>query len=186
MNKRGWGLPEMIILSAIIIIALIIAAFNIKKLSSTIDAPHIETTEEETNKDITVDNKNDKEDEDNEKNEEINENEINNDDKDEENTNDTNNNYEQKNNEEYLSIEGKMVEAAIRYITNNYNITNKATIIVDKSHLIEQDKNLENDMSNYNCNGYVTVTSDSINNYYTPYLKCDSYTTSGYNSTYAN
>lgn len=183
MNKRGWGMPEMIILSAVIIIALVIAAFNIKKLTGRIDVPHIGIGEEEANKDITVDNKEDKDKNDNE---ETNTSETNNDEKNEENTNETNNNYEQKNNGEYLAIEGKMVEAAIKYITNNYTITNKATIIVDKSHLIEQDKNLENDMSNYNCDGYVTVTSDSINNYYTPYLKCDSYTTSGYNSTYDN
>lgn len=183
MNKRGWGMPEMIILSAVIIIALVIAAFNIKKLTGRIDVPHIGIGEEEANKDITVDNKEDKDKNDDE---ETNTSETNNDEKNEENTNETNNNYEQKNNEEYISIEGKMVEAAIKYITNNYTITNKATIIVDKSHLIEQDKNLENDMSNYNCDGYVTVTSDSINNYYTPYLKCDSYTTSGYNSTYDN
>lgn len=171
MNKKGWGLPEMIILSSIIIMALLIACLNIKKLDNDINRinSNSEKNEEEKNK-TNYNNTNSS--------------------KDDSNT-DINNNVDTNKDivndiAKYLSIETQMVDSATEYIDNNYIISSQDTVIVDKIHLIEQDHELENNMSTYNCNGYVRVVSDGTSNYYTPFLKCDSYTTSGYNENYNN
>ena len=56
--------------------------------------------------------------------------------------------------------------------------------VVDNSHLIDEDVSLTNDMSNNNCLGYVKVTNDSVNFYYTAYLKCDDYISDDYDNSY--
>lgn len=167
MNKKGWGLPEMILLSSIIIMALMIVVINVKKISNNINTPNNNTEKANSN------SKN-------------NDNEISRSENNNSTTNDNSNSNKQtnSNNLNITSIESKMINEAKKYIDNNQLYNNIGSIIVDKSHLIEQDEDLKNEMTNENCNGYVKVDNDGTNNYYTPYLKCDLYLTEGYNDLY--
>ena len=159
MDNKGWGLPEMLILSAIIIFALMIAVINIKKLGNNIEANSSKITKEENV--ITSNEEGPTSDEP-----------------------DSSLQTDIKNNDSYVDIENKMIKASQQYIEQNFTIEDNITIIVDESHLIEQDSTLSDDMSKDNCGGYVKVTNDNINFYYTPYLKCDNYVSDGYNNSY--
>jgi len=168
MNRNGWGLPEMIILSTVILIALFVATLNAKRLSKEINHP--QTT---VKKEIVNTNKVNKEGHNNTSSEDNNKNSS--------NTNSLNDN-ENIDESVYTNIENKMVNSSIEYIKNKYSTVNKVNIIVNYQQLLELDKTLNEEMSKYNCKGYVKVHFDEINDYYTPYLKCNNYMTSGYDS----
>jgi len=97
------------------------------------------------------------------------------------------NNTNYKNNEVYINIENKMNLLSQRYIYNMYqNEVGETTIIVDMSHLLEQDneKEIESIINEYSCRGYSKVYKIETNIYYDSYIDCDEYTTSGFEGFY--
>lgn len=169
MNNKGWGLAQMLILSSILIIALLIASINSKRLEKNIEGNStqstIENKKEETNIDteINTSNKNDNN-----------------------NSNNTNNNTQTNtsNNQKFITIEGSMVTSAQKLVSNNsINISNDILIVKDE-HLFEQDSDLKTEMDKYNCKGYIKIYNENNNIHYIPYINCNNYITSGYESSY--
>ena len=79
----------------------------------------------------------------------------------------------------YQLIEQKMNKASIKYIEIYYKDIGDSGVIVDKQHLLELDDTLEKEMSKDNCKGYVEVKKIDNTIGYTPYLKCNNYSTNG-------
>ena len=157
LNNKGWGLSDYLIILSVIIIALFVTSVLIIRLSNGLkENMRPGLTKETSNVDT--------------------------------------NNTEEKINEEtttdevnYQTIEQKMNSAAVKYIETYYNNTvGDSGIIVDKQHLLELDSSIETEMSKDNCKGYVEVKKANDKTAYTPYLKCDNYSTSGVKDYYLN
>ena len=156
LNNRGWGLSDFLLIGSVIIICLLFASVMVIRLTNGLK------------ENLRVNNTNTEEKaETNDKQEET----INND------TTPIN----------YSDLENRLSKDAIKYVEEVYknNISNNL-FIVDYPHLLEVDSNLKNEMSKDNCNGYVESKKNGENIEFTPYLKCDNYSTEGVKDYYLN
>lgn len=159
LNNRGWGLSDFLLIVSVIIIGLLFSSIMIIRLSNGLKE-NLKVNEENNNK---VEEKT------------------------ETNNNTTQTITEDETTINYKDLEAKLTTDAIKYIAEVYknNISNDLTII-DYPHLLEVDSNLKNEMSKDNCNGYVEAKKNGESIGFTPYLKCDSYSTEGVKNYYLN
>jgi len=156
LNNKGWGLSDFLLIGSVIIICLLFASVMVIRLTNGLK------------ENLRVNNTNTEEKvETNDKQEET----INND------TTPIN----------YGDLENRLSKDAIKYVEEVYkNNIGENLFIVDYPHLLEVDANLKTEMSKDNCNGYVESKKNGENIEFTPYLKCDNYSTNGVKDYYLN
>lgn len=158
LNNKGWGLTDYLLIVSAIIIALLFASILIIRLTNGLKENMREVEKIEENK--TEEN--------------LNSDSINIED------NLSTKETETTNAIDYSTIEDKIVSAGIKYIEEAYkNNISDNLIIVDYPHLLEVDSSLKKEMSKDNCNGYVEAKKNGENIEFTPYIKCDNYSTEG-------
>lgn len=92
----------------------------------------------------------------------------------------------------YDDLELSLKLAAIRYQNNNYQGTFESSETwVLSYNLLKKKKFLKKPLMDVydpkkECNGYVIFNKNGTNIYYEPYLKCENYVTSGYDSVNEN
>ena len=156
LNNRGWGLSDFLLIGSVIIICLLFSSVMIIRLTNGLKENLKANEKNNTEEKIETNNNV--------------ENVI--------NTNDEIN---------YIDLEAKLTRLAIKYIEEVYkNNIGENLFIVDCPHLLEVDSNLKTEMSKDNCNGYVEAKKNGENIEYTPYLKCDNYSTDGVKEYYLN
>ncbi len=164
LNNRGWGLSDFLLIVSLIIICLLFSSVMIIRLSNGLKE-NLKVNEQKAK----VEEKTD----------------VN---ATQEVTTNTNNNESSTTDSiNYKDLEAKLTNDAIKYIAEAYknNISNNLTI-VDYPHLLEVDSNLKTEMSKDNCNGYVEAKKNGESIEFTPYLKCDNYSTEGVKDYYLN
>ena len=159
LNNRGWGLSDFLLIGSVIIICLLFASVMVIRLTNGLKE-NLRTNESKTEEKVETGN--------------IQEETVN-------VENQTNNSID------YKVLETKLTNDAIKYVQEVYknNIGNNL-FIVDYPHLLEVDSNLKTEMSKDNCNGYVEAKKNSEKIEFTPYLKCDNYSTYGVKDYYLN
>lgn len=159
LNNRGWGLSDFLLIGSAIIICLLFSSVMIIRLTNGLKE-NLKVNEEKRKTEEKIEIENNIEEESN-----------------------INNNKPIN----YSALENKLTSDAIKYIEEVYknNISNNL-FIVDYPHLLEVDSNLKNEMSKDNCNGYVEAKKNSEKIEFTPYLKCDNYSTNGVKDYYLN
>ena len=150
LNNRGWGLTDYLLIVSVIIIALFGASVLIIRLSNGLKE-NMKVNISKTEETINSNNNNNKQESEESNNENIN----------------------------YKLVEQKMNKASIKHIEIYYKDIGDSGVIVDKQHLLELDDTLEKEMSKDNCKGYVEVKKIDNTIGYTPYLKCNNYSTNG-------
>lgn len=158
LNNRGWGLSDFLLIGSVIIICLLFASVMIIRLTNGLKE-NLRINEKAVEEKAETENG-------------------------VENTININDNNQEIN---YIDLEAKLTKAAIKYVEEIYrnNIGNNS-FIVDYPHLLEVDSNLNTEMSKDNCNGYVEAKKNGENIEFTPYLKCDNYSTEGVKNYYLN
>ena len=156
LNNRGWGLSDFLLIGSAIIICLLFASVMIIRLTNGLKE-NLRVNDNNTEEKVEIDNKN------------------------EETINLDNQTIN------YINLESKLTKAAIKYVEGVYkNNIGENLFIVDYPHLLEVDDDLKIEMSKDNCNGYVDAKKNGENIEFTPYLKCNNYSTDGVKDYYLN
>ena len=160
LNNRGWGLSDFLLIGSVIIICLLFASVMIIRLTHGLKE-NLRTNEENRKVEEKVETDN--------------------------NVEDTLNVSDDNQAINYGNLEAKLISDAIKYVEEVYkNNIGDNLFIVDYPHLLEVDSDLKIEMSKDNCNGYVEAKKNAENIEYTPYLKCDNYSTDGVKDYYLN
>ncbi|MBE6152634.1 MAG: hypothetical protein E7166_00195 [Firmicutes bacterium] len=156
LNNRGWGLSDFLLIGSIIIICLLFSSVMIIRLTNGLKE-NLRVNDNKTEEKVEIDNN------------------------DEETINLDNQTID------YIKLESTLTKDAIKYVEEVYkNNIGENLFIVDYPHLLEVDSNLKTEMSKDNCNGYVESKKNGENIEFTPYLKCDNYSTNGVKDYYLN
>ena len=86
-----------------------------------------------------------------------------------------------KRNEKYRNLESDMESIVGKYLGEHLNEYPKSgSKRFELSYIIEQGYNIDLNVNNDICDGYVMVSKESVSYSYDAYIKCNDYVTKGY------